>query len=101
MLGETIQIGDSFRDRAVETLKGMLRHIMFVIAESEDEVLVVPMDSVPKSESSTQSKNSQVITVLYPQAKEFPLAVNSYGYKRITAESFINYKKAQLYSYSF
>lgn len=98
MLGNTIQLGDSFRDKSVETLTGIKRHIMFVIAESEDEVLVVPMDSVPDGAGRTvQTKDSRIVTVRYPQAGEFPLAPNAYGYTEITRPSFINYKKAQLY----
>ena len=98
MLGKAIQLGDSFRDNAVKTLTGMKRHIMFVIAESDDEVLVVPMDSIPaKTNATVQTKNSRVVTIRYPQATEFPLKVNDYGYEEITVPSFINYKKAQLY----
>ena len=99
MLGKVIQLGDSFRDKSVETLTGMKRHIMFVIAESDDDVLVVPMDSIPTGIKSTvKTKNSQIITIRYPQAVEFPLTINAYGYKEITVPSFINYKKAQLYT---
>lgn len=98
MLGKAIQLGDSFRDKSVHTLTGIKRHIMFVIAESEDEVLVVPMDSVPDGAGKTvQTKNSRIVTVRYPQASEFPLVPNDYGYTEITRPSFINYKQAQFY----
>lgn len=99
MLGNVIQLGDSFRDKSVETITGMKRHIMFVIAESENEVLVVPMDSIPSGvKTNVQTKNSKIITVRYPQATEFPLQVNAYGYTEINVPSFINYKRAQIYT---
>ena len=99
MLGNVIQLGDSFRDRPVETLTGLKKHIMFVIAESEDEVLVVPMDSIPNfQKSQVQIKDSKVVTIRYPQASEFTLNVGDYGYSEIKVPSFINYKMAQLYS---
>ncbi|MBO4638342.1 MAG: hypothetical protein J5710_01155 [Treponema sp.] len=99
MIGSVIQLGDSFRDRPVETLTGIKKHIMFVIAESADEVLVVPMDSIPNIQKSTvQIKDSKVVTIRYPQSEEFPLSIGDYGYNEIKTPSFINYKMAQLYS---
>ena len=99
MIGSVIQLGASFRDRPVETLTGLKKHIMFVIAESADEVLVVPMDSIPNIQKSTvQTKDSKVVTIRYPQASEFPLRVNDYGYNEIKIPSFINFKMAQLYN---
>ena len=63
---------------------------MFVIAESDTEILAMPMDSV----FNTITVRTKKIIANYPQSKEFELEINAFNYKRITVPSFINYKKA-------
>lgn len=88
-MNESVQIGDSFRARAVITASGPKRHIMFVIAESENELLVVPMDTFPEDCTNL---------IYLKQAQEFILNVNDYGYKEIKHKSFVNYGKADIIS---
>lgn len=91
-LNNTIQLKDSFRNVPVETSSKPKRHIMFVIAESDTEILAMPMDSV----FNTITVRTKKIIANYPQSKEFELEINAFNYKRITVPSFINYKKATI-----
>ncbi len=93
-MSNCVQLGDSYRDKAVITRNGDKRHIMYVIAEGEDELLVVPMDSYPEDENPSEPE----LKVYVKMAQEFVLNPGDYSYKYIKHKSFINYKKAHIVS---
>lgn len=90
----TVQIGDSYRDKVVVTSSGDKRHIMFIIAESEDELLVVPMDTYPEEETNCDPGKKVYVLM----ANEFPLESGDFNYEYIKHKSFINYKRTEIVS---